>query len=330
VNTRPIENAKGHVWAVVLAAGDGTRLASLTTDALGVAIPKQYCSLQGDGSLLHDALVRARSVAPRERCCVVVAATHQRYWRDLPATLPRSNIIVQPRNRGTAHGILLALLHILERDPHARIVFMPADHYVRDEPALALGLSQLASHMQAHQRDLLLLGIEPDELDPELGYIVPGDGTSDAIRPVGQFVEKPSLQRARELLGRGALWNSFIFASHGTSLLDLLRSRMAATVESMAHAVQQAVRLGRNDLLDALYDSIESVDFSRGIVEGAEARLRVLAAAACGWSDLGTPQRVRDTLRRLPEARRERPPFAPMLPALMNLARQNAQLRMSA
>jgi len=48
-----------HTWALVLAAGDGSRLRSLTTDASGTAIPKQFCSLHGGNSLLLDTLRRA-------------------------------------------------------------------------------------------------------------------------------------------------------------------------------------------------------------------------------------------------------------------------------
>lgn len=322
--------AHGQTWSIVLAAGDGTRLASLTTDTRGVAIPKQYCSLHGEGALLQDALLRAQSVAPLERSCVIVAAQHRLYWRDLVSSLPKSNVIVQPRNRGTAHGILLAVLHILARDPQARIAFLPADHYVRDEAALARGLQHIASQLHTHHQELLLLGIEPDEADPELGYIVPEGVLGGGVRAVRQFVEKPQLHAARELLSRGALWNSFIFAAHGTALLELMRPRMAGIVDSMTRAVEQIARCGNDGPLETLYASLESVDFSRGIVEGAESKLRVIAAPACGWSDLGTPQRVRETLRRLPDTRGRQPRFAAVLPALINLSRQHAQLRMSA
>jgi len=34
---------EGHLWVIVLAAGDGTRVAALTTDASGGPVPKQYC-----------------------------------------------------------------------------------------------------------------------------------------------------------------------------------------------------------------------------------------------------------------------------------------------
>ncbi len=41
-------------WALVLAAGEGSRLRALTTTN-GVAVPKQFCSLQGGPSLRrHD------------------------------------------------------------------------------------------------------------------------------------------------------------------------------------------------------------------------------------------------------------------------------------
>ena len=124
-------------WAIVLAAGSGSRLASLTTDERGNAVPKQFCTLSGGQSLLHDALQRARQVAPRARVCAIVARQHERYWRPALWSLPPRNVIVQPRNCGTANGILLAVLHMLERDPRARIVFLPANHHVRDEQSLA-------------------------------------------------------------------------------------------------------------------------------------------------------------------------------------------------
>jgi mannose-1-phosphate guanylyltransferase len=54
-------------WAVVLAAGDGTRLASLRSNDRGRSVPKQFCSLNGGGSLLHAALQRARRIVPPER-----------------------------------------------------------------------------------------------------------------------------------------------------------------------------------------------------------------------------------------------------------------------
>jgi mannose-1-phosphate guanylyltransferase len=315
--------SRRNTWAVVLAAGDGTRLASLTADEQGNAVPKQYCSLHGEASLLQEALRRARPIAPRSRQCVIVAEQHRPHWRHLQWSLAEANLIVQPRNCGTAHGILLVTLQILRRDPQAHIVFLPADHHVTDEPALARSLEQLASRAG---RELLLLGIAPEEADPELGYIVPGAAQADGCRAVQRFVEKPQPEFARELIGRGALWNSFIFAADGAMLLQMLRSHMPGTVAAMARAVADHDAAA----LESLYAQLVAVDFSRSIIQGAEQRIRVLAAAACGWSDLGTPQRVGKALRRAANPRIMRSGRAAAMPALINLARQLERAPLSA
>src|SRR5262245_9870592 len=42
-----------HVWSLVLAGGEGSRLRALTTRPCGTSVPKQYCSLHGGHSLLE-------------------------------------------------------------------------------------------------------------------------------------------------------------------------------------------------------------------------------------------------------------------------------------
>src|SRR5262245_53150295 len=134
--------ARNETWAVVLAAGEGKRLWALTTDASGVAVPKQFCSLRDGPSLLHEALQRAEAVTHRERICAVVAQQHARWWHDQLEALPRSNLIVQPENRGTAIGILLALLHVIERDPYAVVVLLPSDQHVENEAVMCVALER--------------------------------------------------------------------------------------------------------------------------------------------------------------------------------------------
>src|SRR5262245_39381555 len=125
----------GRGWALVLAAGDGTRLRELTTRN-GIATPKQYCSLRGGRSLLGDVLARAGRCVPRRRIVVVVAEQHRRFWERELADFPPENIVVQPSNRGTAAGILLPLLTVLERDPGARLAVLPSDHFVVRESVM--------------------------------------------------------------------------------------------------------------------------------------------------------------------------------------------------
>ena len=327
---------KQRTWAIVLAAGEGTRLSSLTTDASGRSIPKQFCSLDGGHSLLEVAIQRARRIVPRERLCVIVAEQHRRYWQRTLWTLPASNTIVQPQNRGTANGILLATLSILERDPLARIVFLPADHYVKDERTLAVSLREAVTSLTRNPYRVSLVGIAPEEADPELGYIVPGAELPDGTCGVARFVEKPEQALARQLLASGALWNSFIFAASGPTLLGLIRDRMPEVVDRMATAIARDASATRGEnSLAKLYEELPAVDFSRAIMQGAETALRVVAAPACGWSDLGTPKRVAETLRQLAQEQLERiPPRQRMsafvnAPAFINLAAQHARLSLA-
>src|SRR5262245_34156446 len=197
-----------NTWAIVLAAGEGSRLSTLTTDRSGVVVPKQYCSLLGGATLLEDALHRASQVVPGERVTTIVAQGHQRWWHGLRSSMA-DRLIVQPANRGTAHGILLALLHILERDPAARILFLPSDHYVSDEYTLTVAMEG-ALAMDVDE-SLVLLGITPEEPDPELGYIVQGACEARGTYLVRRFIEKPESWLARRLVDAGCMWNSFIF-----------------------------------------------------------------------------------------------------------------------
>lgn len=291
---------RDHRWALVLAGGEGRRLQGLTTTSSGVAVPKQFCSLDGGPSLLHAALERARAATPSEQICTIVAEQHRRLWRGRLEWLAVRNVIVQPRNRGTANGILLPLLHILERDPDARIVLLPSDHHVRDERALARTLDAAAAPAESDWAEILLLGVEPQEADPELGYILPGPGDGSTHRPIERFVEKPSVAVARELIEGGGLWNMFIIAADAQALLRLFERRCPDIVAEM----QAIIRCGPESecyrgALAELYDALPELDFSRQILTGHEQKLRVLTVPPCGWSDLGTPHRVVAALQSL-------------------------------
>jgi mannose-1-phosphate guanylyltransferase len=325
----------GNTWAIVLAGGNGTRLRSLTTDETGVSIPKQFCSLQGDRSLLHEALARARAVAEPERICVAVTEQHRRWWLPALAGMVSANIIVQPDNRGTANGVLLPLLHIIHRDPYARIVLLPSDHHVGDEEILSAALQRGIWELNAGCEHVLLLGISPDDPDPDLGYIVPGPARAGGLPSVSGFVEKPEPGCARSLIKTGALWNAFIVITRAARLLEVFAKKFPQTVANMKKAVAQDIETpDKPDATEVLYKTLINVDFSRDLLAGEESALCVLRVERCGWSDLGTPQRLAKTLEGLPMLKRPAPDYAvktlsdPAIPAtgFLNLGRQHARL----
>jgi mannose-1-phosphate guanylyltransferase len=292
-------NAAGTTWAVVLAGGSGNRLRHLTTDARGVSVPKQYCSLDGGPSLLELAMRRAEQVVARRSITAIVAQQHEQWWRESLSGMPRDNVIVQPSNRGTGLGILLSVLSILEQDPDARIVFLPSDHYVANEYILAAATRNALDLVRRFGRDIVMIGITPESADPELGYIVPGQRASAGVFDVARFVEKPQRAVAQELLEARSYWNSFIFAARGGYLLSLFEALYPHEVTHMRSALRADRHNGSNATLARLYEQLPEIDFSRQIVERSTHRLKLVAVGACGWSDLGTPERVAETIRRL-------------------------------
>jgi mannose-1-phosphate guanylyltransferase len=292
-------NATEHTWSVVLAGGEGVRLRTLTTDSTGTPIPKQYCSLFGGSTLLEDALRRGQLIVDRDRLCAIVSAGHARWWRRALREIPQENIICQPRNRGTGIGILLSVLSILRRDPLAQILFLPADHFFADDNVLATAAETAVNELSAAPDDIVILGMEPREADVDLGYILCGRDMGRSRR-VLQFIEKPPLPIAVDLLSRGALWNTLIFASAGRTLLNHFRSRLPEVVTAMETALaEDHLPETAPSALRNLYQHLPELDFSRSILAMVPSTLRVMTSPACGWSDLGTPTRIGDVVRRL-------------------------------
>lgn len=286
-----------HRWVLVLAGGSGTRLARMTSTTAGTCVPKQYCSVDGERSLLQRTVARALRLVSRERIAVVVARQHELFWRREFDDLERPLVVVQPDNRGTAAGVLLPLLSILERTPGAQVTLMPSDHFVADEAALARELGRAQARVAQAPDRLQLIGIEPDQPVGDYGWILPGPGTG-ATRTVAAFVEKPGLQGAIELMARGAVWNALLLVASGRTLLDLYRRRLPGLLAAFADPT--ALRSAAT--LEQLYASLPAADFSRDLLQGSEDCLELRIASRCGWTDLGTPERLRACLSRLPHA----------------------------
>ena len=289
-----------HVWSLILAAGEGSRLRSLTTTAAGISVPKQFCTLRGGPSLLQQTVTRAAAVSCVNRIVHVVAAQHRFWWEASLEATRSQNIIVQPLNKGTATGLLLPLLHIARRDPEATVVVLPSDHFVRHEGLLTSALRQAVRLAGIDRRSIHLLGMTPEEPDPELGYIVP-KASSVALAAEGEyFVEKPDLITAQRLIRAGALWNAFILTASARAFINLYEVRYPALVRKLIDVVSRDAYAPVEATAAYLeYPRLPTLDFSRDVLQGHESRLRVVTVPPCGWSDLGTPKRVIETLGRV-------------------------------
>jgi mannose-1-phosphate guanylyltransferase len=289
-----------------------------------VRVPKQFCSLAGGPTLLRQTIERAAALVPREQIVVVVCDDHRDWWQRELADLPRENVLVQTANRGTAPGILLGALAIARTDPGASLVMLPSDHHVADEATLRAAFRAALDEVALAPDRIALLGVTPDAPDTQYGWIVPKSGEAARLRPIELFVEKPPAERARELMARGGLWSSFLFACRVTALLDAFELAQPDLLRAFL-ARSSSLRSGRD--LAALYASVPQRDFSRDVLERVADRLGVLAVPPCGWSDLGTPERVASVLALRGSDPRVRPMRERPVPVLsLALAWQQAEM----
>lgn len=277
-----------HLWAVVLAGGDGQRLSSVTLGHDGLPVPKQYCAFGAHETMIRWAFARAAGMVPVNRILFVVAEHHRPYWERQLADVPPENILVQPANRGTANGILLAVTHVLfHRDRHARVLLLPSDHFVADEDLLRDSLNDILRTRAARNGHITLLGITPSDCDPDYGWILPKSSTT--LARVSNFVEKPTADSAAVLMRDGALVNSFIIVARARVLLDACHR----TLPDLVEAFLTCEAAGRTpEALAELYRTLPTADLSRDVLARSIRALAVARIPQCGWSDLGTPTRL--------------------------------------
>jgi mannose-1-phosphate guanylyltransferase len=277
-------------YVIILAGGEGQRLAPLTRALYGTDLPKQFAVLSGERSLMQTTIERATALTTLDRISVVVTAHHEKIARAQLAPYPGVELVVQPRNLDTGPGLLLPLVRILARAGSARVVFLPSDHHVSDPAPIAEALR----HSGADGLDdrISLLGVTPTGPEVEYGWIVRGARVAStrgyAIR---RFLEKPTHAVADDLWRSGGLWNTFISSGPALLFWSLAQRHLPAHTQRLERYAATIDGGDEAEALDAAYDGMAPANFSRSVLSNAD-ELAVLPVADSGWCDWGSPQRV--------------------------------------
>ncbi len=217
----------------------------------------------------------------------------------MPQLAGRANhVFRQPSSRDTGLALYVALAMLKRWAPNATVTITPADHYVA--PA-GRYVDQVAAAQGAARRTrdkVVILGVSPTEPDPELGYLTLGDRVTEIpeVRQLTGFVEKPMVPIAKQLVARGALWNTMVTCGTVDALWELGRAADPHLLDILDSLVPLIGTPDEEDAIEYIYGAYLPVSFSRDILERVPERLCALELTGVEWSDWGKPERIETVL----------------------------------
>jgi mannose-1-phosphate guanylyltransferase len=178
------------------------------------------------------------------------------------------------------------------RDPI--LLLTPSDHGVLDAAAFRSSIRGAVAAVESGGHNVILFGAEPSNPDGDYGWISPAAAPrrGSEFMAVDSFVEKPPRETAARLFENRAVWNTMVIVARLSVVLDLFSRHLPQLRHAFAHA-QELPAPDRAASLKRHYEGLTVADFCRDVLMHAAGLSVRVWPAAIGWSDLGTPDRLR-------------------------------------
>jgi mannose-1-phosphate guanylyltransferase len=268
------------IKAVVMAGGSGTRLWPLSR----AAHPKQFLALHGEDTMLQATLKRLDGL-DIQSSVTICNEEHRFFVAEQLREIDRlGSIILEPAGRNTAPAIALAALASSESEDPLLLV-LAADHVIQDVAAFTKTV--INAIPLAEDGKLVTFGIVAHEPNIGYGYIKKGEPEGPGFA-VDAFVEKPSIQVAKEYLASGDyFWNSGMFLFKASRYLEELKQHRSDIYEACQLSMKDIVK--DNDFLrvnELAFDACPSDSIDYAVIEKTDEA--VVVPMDAGWSDIGS------------------------------------------
>ena len=266
---------------VLLSGGSGKRLWPLSNNARS----KQFLPLleKEDGTMESMVQRVVRQVREAHLTDDITLATNASQLDIIINQLGDSvSVVTEPERRDTFPAIALAsgYLKLKKGCPDDEVVvIMPCDPFT--EAGYFETIGRMVKCVEADVAELVLMGITPTYPSEKYGYVVPVTDNlmAEGSMAVSKFTEKPNVERARELLGMGALWNGGVFAFRLGYMMEI---------------AQRYVKADSFEEMRSRYSEFPKISFDYEVAEKADS-VAVLPYSG-QWKDLGTWNTLTDEL----------------------------------
>ncbi|SFZ89316.1 mannose-1-phosphate guanylyltransferase [Flaviramulus basaltis] len=270
-------------YAILMAGGVGSRFWPVSTQDF----PKQFHDMLGTGdTLIQKTFHRLAKLIPKENIFIL---TNERYndlvLEQLPEVKQRQ-VVLEPAMRNTAPCILYASLKIQKENPDALMIVAPSDHWIEDEETFSKNVEQ-AFNFCSKNDALMTLGIQPTFPNTGFGYIEFDKTSTEDIKSVNQFREKPDYETAKQFIDQGNfLWNAGIFMWSVKSVVEAFQNNQPDLYKHFEAGISVYNTEFEDDFIKENYPSAENISVDYAIME--KSKNVYVIAAEFDWNDLGT------------------------------------------
>ncbi|MBI4041451.1 MAG: hypothetical protein HY390_06265 [Deltaproteobacteria bacterium] len=265
---------------VILAGGVGSRFWPISTQD----VPKQFLKLMDDDlSLLEMTDQRVQFLVQKKmiqsnNLWLVSQCRYEALLEKQRLSIPRDHWLLEPESKNTAAAIGWTACEIERVDPEASLLIVPSDHWITPIEKFYESMVDALSIHERFPEKLLTFGKVPTYPTVHLGYLEKGASLFHHVYEVLRFVEKPSIEKARDLIGQQkVLWHcgNFIW-SVKTFLSELERygPRLLSQLQRVSSKNKSEI-----------YQKLEKVSIDVALLEKTHA-LWVMEAGF-EWSDVG-------------------------------------------
>ena len=270
-------------YAILMAGGIGSRFWPVSTQEF----PKQFHDMFGTGdTLIQKTFSRLSQIIPSENILILTNHKYKNLVMDQLPKISEEQVLLEPEMRNTAPCILYAAMKIQKINEDALILVAPSDHWIEDENAFAEDVRRSFDFCSKNDA-LMTLGIKPTFANTGYGYIEYEKSSTDRIKKVRQFREKPDVTTAEHFIAQGNfLWNAGIFIWSSKSVIKSFKSNQPKLFELFQSGNESYNTERESSFIAENYGKADNISVDYAIMEQSQ-NVYVLPASF-DWNDLGT------------------------------------------